>query len=77
MNNFNTVFLAIKECCADRRPDKTEDRIKKIADKTGIANDKLAYYFDTLEQLGLIKYSLEKKTIELTSFGRRQEKLFA
>jgi hypothetical protein len=78
MSIFNTIFLAVREYC-NRIPDSRPEIscFEEIAAKAHIPIENLEFYLDTLQNLGLIKYSWEKKTIRLTAFGKKQERLFA
>jgi len=78
MSIFNTIFLAVREYC-NRIPVPLPEMncFEEIAARACVPVDNLEFYLDTLQNLGLIKYSWEKKTIRLTAFGKKQERLFA
>jgi hypothetical protein len=77
MNNFNTVFLAIRQHCSNINNTADENHFQLIADAANVPVQKLDFFLKTLQDLGLIKYSWKNKTIQLTSFGKKQERLFS
>jgi hypothetical protein len=77
MNNFNSVFLAVKKHCENDEFDERPNVFEAIALDANVSLFTLGFYLDTLQTLGLIKYSFENSTIRLTSFGRKQKRLFA
>lgn len=76
MNAFNSVFLAIKECCNNVNCGG-KDCLAEVSYRSGVPLDRLNFYLNILQDLGLIKYSWDDKTIHLTGFGKMQERLFA
>jgi hypothetical protein len=77
MNRFNNVFLAIKKLCGSSGKMEHEDCFETLAKEAEIPLVRLEFYLDTLQDLGLIKYSFDDCVIRLTSFGKQQDRLFA
>jgi len=77
MNNFNSVFLAVKKYCENDGLDNNPGVFEVIALDADVSLFSLGFYLDTLQTLGLVKYSFENNTISLTAFGRKQKRLFA
>ncbi|MCD6013769.1 MAG: hypothetical protein K0Q79_3631 [Flavipsychrobacter sp.] len=75
MNRFNEVFLAIKKQCFKQRHIAEIDCFEKVAKEAKIPLDKLHTYLKHLQDIGVIKYSVNDKYIYLTTFGRKQETL--
>jgi hypothetical protein len=76
MNKFNEVFLAVKSCLtANEKLDG--ECFSMIAERANVPVEKLEFYLSTLQDLGLIKYSTKDRTIKLTAFGKKQDRLFA
>jgi hypothetical protein len=76
MNNFNNIFLAIKKHCDKDGVLKAPDCFETIAKEVGVPVAKIDFFLNTLQELQLIKYSVSDHYIKLTSFGRKQERLF-
>ncbi len=76
MNNFNTVFLAVKKYCGDKGVTEDSSCFEAISKATKIPLNRLDFYLTTLQDLGLIKYSITDGYIKLTAFGKKQERLF-
>jgi len=74
MNNFNKVFLAVRKHIEKQKLLAEINSLDTIAKEVNIPLDKLPIYLDYLQDLGLIKYSLEEKYIHLTEFGKKQER---
>jgi len=77
MNNFNTVFVIVKKCCEKGYPapeclDKIAEELKQHSQMNG-----LQQYLDALQDLGLIKYSNNSRSIALTDKGRHTDTLFS
>ena len=75
MNNFNNVFMAIKEHCSDGDTGG-KDCFEQIATQAGLPLPKLDYYLVCLSELGLITYTKPGKQIMLTEQGRNTSSLF-
>ena len=76
MNNFNKVFLSVKKHCGADGINADENCFKMIAEHADIPLDKLNFYLNSLQDLDLIKYSWNDKSIHMTPFGKMHEKLF-
>jgi predicted transcriptional regulator len=76
MNKFNEVFLAVKSCLTENEKHESEC-FSSVAERANVPIEKLEFYLSTLQDLGLIKYSTKDRTIKLTSFGKKQDRLFA
>jgi len=77
MNNFNSMFLAVKKHCENDQYDKNPSIFETIAQEANVPLLRLEFYLDTLQSLGLVNYSFENCTIRLTAFGLKQKRLFA
>ncbi len=77
MNNFNKVFLSIKD--HDKKGDLNEDGecFKIVAKDAGIPIGELSFYLEILQELVLISYSRQNRSITLTDKGRKQQTIFA
>ncbi|MCD6012512.1 MAG: hypothetical protein K0Q79_2374 [Flavipsychrobacter sp.] len=76
MNNFNNVFLCIKKHCHEKGMMHGTDIFEKLSEDTKIPVSKIEFILTTLQNLELIKFSLEEHYIKLTPFGKKQERLF-
>jgi len=77
MNKFNSLFLAIKRHSGDSDKMLLEGCFEQLSEETGIPLIRMEFYLDTLQNPGLIKYSIVTGTIRLTPFGRHLDRLFA
>ena len=75
MNDFNTVFLAVKKHIEKQKLLAEVNCLEIIAKDANVPIGKLPVYLDYLQEAGLIKYSMSEKFIYLTSFGKKTEKL--
>ena len=77
MNNFNTVFIIVKNCC--EKGYTAPECFEKIAEELRHHRQMNApqQYLDALQDLGLIKYSTNSKSIALTDKGKRTDTLFS
>lgn len=76
MNNFNHVFIAVKKHCDETGVAGGQDIFEKVASEAGVPILKIDFILNTLQNLQLIKYSIEEHYIKLTAFGKKQERLF-
>lgn len=76
MNNFNNIFLCIKRHCADKGIMHCDNILELLSKETKIPAAKVEFILTTLQSLELIKYLAEESTIRLTSFGKKQDRLF-
>jgi hypothetical protein len=72
VSNFNKVFLVVKKRCLSQKHIAEISCFEAIAKETDIPVYKLPVYLSHLQDLGILKYSLEEKYIRLTSFGAKQ-----
>jgi hypothetical protein len=77
MNNFNTVFRAVKEQCGKAEKIEGSKSFEAISTAANIPAQRLDFYLETLESVGLIKYSIEKWFIQLTPYGKVKDRIFA
>jgi len=77
MNMFNEVFISIKDYCNKKEIKTGSDCFEEIAQGLDLSVHQLDFYLSTLQTLELIKYSWNNKTIQLTAFGKKQDRLFA
>jgi hypothetical protein len=75
MNNFNNVFMAIKEHCGSSETDVI-DCFDKIAKQADIPMKNLDFYLICLTELGLINYIKPRKKVILTEQGKNTATLF-
>ena len=76
MNNFDLVFSAVKDNCGESGIVDSIDCLEKIARSTKIPIARLDFYLNTLEAVGLIKYSMENHFVKLTTYGKLKTKVF-
>jgi hypothetical protein len=77
MSEFNRLFIVIKANCERQKSLAEISCFGKIANESGIPVEKLNFYLDKLQQLGLIRYSIPDQYIYLTAFGKKQKQLSA
>jgi hypothetical protein len=77
MNNFNTVFLAVKEKCGDAEIIEGSTCFEDISSAANIPLPRLDFYLETLASVGLIKYSTDRRFIQLTPYGKIKDRIFA
>jgi predicted transcriptional regulator len=72
MNNFNKIFEIVKEKCRESESDSISgiDQYRKIAGEAGISLERLHFYLECIEHIGVIKYSPESRAITVTSKGK-------
>lgn len=75
MNNFNRVFLAVKNQCGKQKLLAEVDSFEAIAEEANVPVASLEDYFSHLQNLGLIKYSMKERYVHLTAFGKKQAML--
>jgi predicted transcriptional regulator len=78
MNNFNKIFLLVRKSYdkqADKQKGAKVNCFDGVVKEANIPLDQLSTYLEYLQQSGLIKYSLQDKSIYLTSFGKKQKSL--
>lgn len=78
MNNFDVVFLKIKEHCRDADiPDKTcFEQLKKMYEEDNFLLP-VYCYLEVLQVLGLIKFDTHSEEITLTGKGMEAESVFS
>lgn len=77
MNIFNILLTAIRRKCIHTNMPYA-DCFDYIKEHTELQyHENLDFYLDFLQDLGLIKYSLEDRQITLTERGRATEVLFS
>ena len=76
MSNFNKIFGIIKKHHSESGPIVGEAQIQKIAADTNISLERLHFYLECLEQTGVILYSQENKSIDLTEKGLKAHRVF-
>ena len=75
MSNFNAVFLAVKKQCENQKNFAEVHSFEAIAKDAKVPLDKLEIYLNHLQDMELIKFSMEEKYIHLTAFGKKQKAL--
>ncbi len=75
MNTYNEVFMAVKRHCTQQKLIAEIDCFELIAKETGVPLSKLPSYLNHLQNIGMIKYSMEDRYIHLTTFGMKHDKL--
>lgn len=73
MNNFDMVFQAVKNLETDKKNKLVFP--ENIARQTNLRIDRVEFYLNCLEQVGVVKFD-NNKTIQLTQEGRNKEKVF-
>lgn len=76
MHNFINVYSAVKKHCEIEGFKGNKDWFETIAESANVPVGNLEFYLNTLQNLGLIRYS-PNGSIELTETGVHQESLFA
>jgi len=77
MNNFNTVFRAVKEQCKKTERIEGAKGFEDISAAANVPMQRLDFYLETLESVGLIKYSINNWIIQLTPYGMKKDRIFA
>ena len=77
MNNFDTVFAAVKEQCGKNDGIEGLKNFEQICKTAKIPLNRLDFYLNTLESVGLLKYSMDNEYIKLTPYGKMKRKVFA
>ena len=73
MSNFNKVFLVVKKKCTEQKNFAEINCFPTIAKEAGVPKDKLSLYLNHLQEIGLIKYSMDENYIYLTAQGHKQD----
>ena len=76
MNNFNTIFSTVKEKCKTAGVISDNTQIKAIAEKAGVTEDQLYFYLDCLQEMQVIRFLPDDKSIAITDQGKRVVKVF-
>ncbi len=75
MSNFNKVFRAIKALSAKQRRMAELTSFDAIAKEAKVPLSSLEGYFKHLQDIGVIKYSMEERFVHLTSLGSTHDDL--
>jgi predicted transcriptional regulator len=75
MNNFNKVFMVVRDQCQKQKKLAEVSCFEVIAKEASVPLNKLGIYLNHLQDMGLIKYSMADKYVYLTSFGKKHETL--
>ncbi|MCW3124315.1 MAG: hypothetical protein JWQ38_3807 [Flavipsychrobacter sp.] len=73
MNNLDKVFSALKKQCERQKTFAELNNFDLVAKEAGISVDKLPAYLKHLQDIGLIKYSIEDNYIYLTRQGHERK----
>jgi len=76
MDNLNKVFQAIKKNCKSVGYLDETACFKSISHELNMPNERIEFYLKELCEIGLVEYSKIKKTISLTTLGKKREKVF-
>ncbi len=76
MNNFDNGLGVLKKRCEGDKTITGEDAFREVAAEMEMPLEKLYFFLECLESLGLISYSLRNKTISITEKGSTTEKLY-
>jgi len=74
MDDFDRVFFAVKKECGKQTKFAEVYSLEIIAKESKIPLNKLPLYLHHLQELGLIKYSVNDNYIYLTALGKKKEK---
>jgi hypothetical protein len=76
MNNFNKVFTTVQRSCTEKGAIEGGNQFQKLAMEVGLPLDRLHFYLDCLNEVGVINYTSRKKAISLTEKGTKVERIF-
>jgi len=77
MNNFDPVFSVVKNHCSNGDGVENPHCLEEISKACKLPLDRLDFYLNTLEAVGLIKYSMSRHYIKLTPYGKLKSHVFA
>ncbi len=73
MNNFNNVFVAIKNYCAENRSEHASTQA--IASRLHMRIERIEFYVNCLVEIGMLRYS-ENGLVALTDTGKKRAEVF-
>jgi predicted transcriptional regulator len=76
MNNFNKILVLVQNHCHDHHEICSEEKFEKIAGEAGVSLERLHFYLDCLQDIGLIRYIQDGRKISLTSKGVKAKYVF-
>jgi len=76
MNNFATIFLAIKKQCEEAESTGIPPTLDSIAVECNIPTQRLELYINCLHGVGFITYYASSGTIILTDVGKNKQQIF-
>jgi predicted transcriptional regulator len=71
MSTFNKVFSTVQQHCLLHGSVSGNQDFRSIALQLAITVERLHFYLDCLQETGVIRYSAQNKTIELTEKGSK------
>ncbi len=75
MNNFNSVFMAIK-ARFNNDEISVDGGFEDIARDAKVPEHSIEFYLNCLSDIGLITYSKPNRRITLTELGKKRDGLF-
>jgi hypothetical protein len=76
MNYFNSVFANVQQKCLSQGLINDTNQLSEVAQNTGLLMDRLYFYLSCLDEMDVIHFAPETKTVELTDTGKEVSKVF-
>jgi len=76
MSNFNKIFAAVKKQCHEEGCINGNNHFEKIASEANVSLERLHFYLECLNDIGVIQYSSENKSILMTDKGKKAGRIF-
>jgi len=76
MNNFNIVHAAIRKKCIHANVASEECFEHILTELAPAYHEHIEFYLSFLQDLGLIVYEADKRSISITERGRSTEQIF-
>jgi predicted transcriptional regulator len=76
MNNLNKIFGLVQEMCESDSVVESPKKFQQVAAEAGVTVERLHFYLECLQEIGLVTYSTKRKTIILTEKGKTARYVF-
>jgi predicted transcriptional regulator len=77
MSNFNKIFALVKKHCIGGSLHPDETKFEEIASEAGVTFERLHFYLDCLQEIGMLRYDKKNRKISLTSKGEKAKRIFS
>lgn len=76
MKKYSAVFLAIKKCCGSVGEIQDKNCFQAISTEADVPFNQIHLYLDTIQNIGILQYSIKEGFIKLTEYGKSKKVMF-